>query len=412
MKFTKQSIEKIALPKKGKRLIVWDAELKGFGMRITPSGKMYIAQARVKGKSRRVSIGKHGILTLQEARKKAQKELSRMIEGKDPVVEKKTQEAYSRTLRELTEKYIQDHKDLKSSSKADIEKHLKGSFAKWADKPASAITRDAVMRRFQELTGRSPAQANQAFRILRAIFNYARAAYRDERVYIENPVHVLSEAKIWNRVKARSGRIPTDKIGKAWNMLQGLRDAPEQTTISRSLADVVSFLLLTGARWNEAAQLTWDHVNLEEAWWYLPDPKNRNPVKFPLSDIAKSILEERPRDGQYVFPARSKDGYVSDPRGIMSKISEIAGVHLSAHDLRRTFRAIAGECQIELWKCKLLMNHKMSQDVTINAYTETNDLRYLVPEINLVAEWITQQKAVAVSDKVLPFKAMNERGKT
>jgi integrase len=408
MKFTKANIESLKLPKAGRRVILWDSELPGFGMRITPSGKMYIAQARVNGKSRRVSIGRHGVLTLQQARKEAQKELSSMLGGKDPVVEKKTIEAYGKTLRAITKEYLRDRRDLKPSYVADIEKHLAGAFAPWADRPAVEITREKVAIRFRELTERSLAQANQAFRVLRAILNYARAAYRpdDKPIIVENPVSILSDMKVWNRVKPRSGRIPTDKIGAAWNVLQALREAPEQTTIGRALADVVCFLILTGARWNEAAQLTWDRVNLEENWWYLPDPKNRNPVKFPLSDIAKEILEARPRESQHVFPARSKDGCVSDPRGVFEKVSQIAGAHLTAHDMRRTFRAIAGECAIELWRTKLLMNHKMSGDITISAYTETSDLRYLTPEINLIAQWIAQQGLIAASDKVVPLRGV------
>ena len=405
MKLTKKVVDELQHPEKGQK-IIWDSDLKGFGVRLTPGSKVYIVQARVKGGvERRVKLGKHGSVTLQEARKKAQKELAKMNEGIDPIVEKKTAEAYSKTLREITDDYLKDHRDLKPSYIADIEKHLSGAFSPWANRPAVEITRDKVAKRFRELSERSAAQANQAFRILRAVLNYARAAYRpdDKPMIVENPVSILSDMKVWNRVKARSGRIPTDKIGAVWNALQELRANPFNTTVARTLADVTAFLLLTGARWNEAAGLTWDRVSIEESWWYLPDPKNRNPVKFPLSDIAKEIIETRPQINEYVFPARSGDGHVTDPRGPMDKVSAAAGARVTAHDLRRTFRAIAGECQIELWKCKLLMNHKMSQDVTINAYTETNDLRYLAPEANKIAEWIAYQGMIAASDKVVPF---------
>lgn len=405
MKFTKANIEKLELPGSGQRVIIWDPDFPGFGLRVTPSGKMYIVQSRVKGISRRVSLGKHGVITLQQARKKAQGELAKMNEGIDPIVEKKTVEAYSKTLQEIIEEYIRARRDLKPSYIADIEKHLSGSFEDWAIRPAVEITRDKVAERFRELTERSAAQANQAFRILRAVLNYARAAYRpnDKPIIVENPVSILSDMKVWNKVKARSGRIPTDKIGAAWNAIQELRANPFNTIVARTLADVTAFLLLTGARWNEAAGLTWDRVNLEEGWWYLPDPKNRNPVKFPLSEITKEIIEGRPQINEYIFPARSGKGRVKDPRGPMDKISAVAGVRVTAHDMRRTFRAIAGECGLELWKAKLLMNHRLNQDVTIGHYTETNDLRYLAPEINKIAEWVAHQGGIAASDKVVPF---------
>ncbi len=411
MKLTKKIIEDSNLPSKGQSFL-WDSELRGFGVRLTPTGRTYIAQSRVNGKSRRVSLGRHGVITTQQARKKAKNELSAMADGVDPVVEKKRTEAYSMTLREITKSYLKDRRDLKESSRADILKHLNKAFSPWADKPASEITRDKVATLFRELTERGPAQANQAFRVLRAILNYARAAYRPngEPILIENPVQILSDAKLWNRVRPRSSRIPTENVGTAWNVLQGLRESPGETIITHTLADAVSFLLLSGARWSEMSSLTWDRVNVNERWWSIPDPKNRVPVTFPLSGQACVILAGRQNSSKYVFPARSGSGHIHDARGIFEKISESVGTRVTAHDMRRTFRAIANECQLELWKAKLLMNHKLSGDVTISHYTETQDLRYLETEINQIAHWIVRKSAIAKSSKVVPFPAKANEG--
>ncbi|MBE9572347.1 MAG: tyrosine-type recombinase/integrase [Proteobacteria bacterium] len=416
MKLTKGIVEGAILPEKGQRFL-WDSETRGFGIRLTPSGRMYIVQGRVNGATRRVSLGRLGLLTLQQARKKAKRELSAMLEGIDPAMEKKRIEAYGLTLKEITEEYLRDRRDMKSSSRSDILKHLNRAFSQWADRPAIEITRDKVIALFRELTERGPAQANQAFRNLRAILNYARAAYRlddDKPLLIENPVSVLSDTKMWNKIRARSGRIPTDKIGIGWNILQSLRESPGETIISHTLADALLFLLLTGARWSEMAALTWDRINLDEGWWFIPDPKNRNPVTFPLSRVAVDILTERPRSQYvFVFPARSGGGHIQEARGHFKKISDAVGIQISGHDLRRTFRAIAGEVQLELWKTKLLMNHRLNQDVTIGHYTETEDLRYLRPEIDKISDWIVRQGFIAKSDKVVPFprKAMKKGGK-
>lgn len=413
MKLTKSMVENSILPEKGQAFL-WDSEVRGFGVRLTPSSRTYIVQGRVGGVERRVSLGRHGVLTVQEARNKARSALSGMGNGVDPVAEKKRSEAYALTLNELSEKYIKARRDLKPSSIADIRKHLQKSFASWADRPAVEITRDKVATRFRELSERSHAQANQAFRILRALLNYARAAYRpgDEPMIVENPVRIISDAKLWNRIPARSGRIPNDKIGIAWNTLQDLRNAPDITVIGETLVDIISFLLLTGARWSEAATLTWEQVDLDNKSWHLPDPKNRTPITFPLSDVAVEILSARKpkRAVGYVFPARSGDGHATQAAGPLEKLSAAVGIRVSPHDLRRTFRAVAGECGIEFWKTKLLMGHKLSGDVTITHYTETSDLRYLAPEINRIAAWITRQGAIAETDNVIPIRAKRKSG--
>jgi hypothetical protein len=74
---------------------------------------------------------------------------------------------------------------------------------------------------------------------------------------------------------------------------------------------------------------------------------------------------------------------------------------------------VSGECGVEFWKAKLLMGHKISGDVTISHYTETSDLRYLAPESNAIANWITRQGTIAATDNVIqmPSKA-NAGGKS
>lgn len=413
MKLTKKIIDALPFPDpgQGKARFVWDDDVKGFGVRLTANKKTFIVQGRVRGTGadRRLSLGEYGVLTVDEARRRAKKELAAMLAGTDPAHEKKRTEAQAVTLKKLAERYIEARRDLKPSSRADIEKHLEKSFSAWADKPFIAITRDKVATLFSELSDRSPAQANQAFRILRALLNYARASYRhgETPVLPENPVGILSDAKLWNRIHARSGRIPTGKIGAAWNVVRQMRNEPDQTVIGETLADTVSFLLLTGARWSEGASLTWDQVNLEEETWHLPDPKNRIPLTFPLPHAAVEILQARPRKSAYVFPARSGDGHVREARGVLEKVSSAVGVHISPHDLRRTFRAVAGDCGVEFWKTKLLMGHKISGDVTITHYTETSDLRYLTAESNRISDWIVRQGVIAASGNVIqmPVKA-------
>lgn len=402
MKLTKTSVEKLPLPDSG-QMLIWDDHAKGFGLRLTPGGKTYIIQGRVNGKTRRVSLGRHGIITTEQARKKALQALAALGDGKDPITEKKKHQALSITLREVATAYIADRRDLKPASIENINRHLTTTFRSWADKPAASITRDKVATRFRQKTDESPAQANQAFRVLRALLNYTRATYRpgDRPILPENPVTILSDAKLWNTVAPRKRSIPIEKIGETWNLLQELRESLAQTTINRTAADCVAFLLLTGTRWSEAATLKWELVDLEEGYFRLPDPKNRNPVTLPIARPLLFILKARPRINEFVFPGRSKAGHLIDIRDTFAKITPAIGYKVSPHDLRRSFRAIAGACGVEYWKTKLLMNHKPGNDVTIKHYTETSDLRYLAQDAEKIATWVTRQAANAAAGNVV-----------
>jgi integrase len=157
------------------------------------------------------------------------------------------------------------------------------------------------------------------------------------------------------------------------------------------------FLLLTGARIGEASALTWDRVNLDEAWWHLPDPKNRNPVWLPLSSQAVELLKTRQRvkGSKFVFTSWGKAGHIRDPRDTMKNLSEVAGLHLSPHDLRRTFTTIGiANCGIDLFKVELLTNH-VPKTVTERHYLETSRLQYLLPQAQQIADWIEAQAVVA-----------------
>lgn len=395
-KLTKNFVDALDLPEAG-QVFVWDDDLKGFGIRLTPTTKSYIVQRRVDGKTRRVTIGQHGPWKPAQARDAARGKLFSMSKGIDPSIEKKRKKALSVSLEAISEAYIKDRKKLKSSTVAEIRKHINGIFSDWKDKPAGSITREMALQRFREATERSPAQANQAFRILRALLNYAAAAYREgeKTILSSNPVQAISDSKLWNQIDARKSRIPTDKIGHVWNLIRTTRAVPA-TAGARTAADIVAFLLLTGARWSEAATLTWDRVNVSDGWWFLPDTttKNKNPVTFPLSKQALEIIESRPHENDFVFNTHSKTGHIQDARGMLRNVTKITGCRIRPHDLRRTFRAVAGECGIELYKTKLLMNHKLNQDVTIHSYTETSDLRYLSAEVQKIADWITEQAKI------------------
>lgn len=212
---------------------------------------------------------------------------------------------------------------------------------------------------------------------------------------VHNPVSSLKDDKV--KLKARTARILDHKVGAVWLALQGWRaQAYNRETLS------VRFLLLTGLRISEASSLRWDQVNLDEAYFHLPNPKNSNPVSMPLSTQAVALLTARPRvaNNEFVFPSWGADGHIKCPRDIMKKVSGVAGGHLTPHDMRRTFTNVAlRSCRIEKFRTDLLTNH-ITRDVTAEHYFDTTNLQWLAPEAQKIGDFLDRQAVIAASANV------------
>ncbi|EPZ4791647.1 DUF4102 domain-containing protein [Pseudomonas aeruginosa] len=413
-KLTKTFIDKVQPPAEGYAMH-WDDSLKGYGLRVTAAGKrVFVAQGRVLGKAVCFTIGPFGEWTEFEAREKARKVLQGMREGIDPRDVKKADEATRVTLRQVADAYMGRPGKLKDSSKSEIERHVTTTFEAWQHKPITGITEDDCRKRYNEiltkgLRGKAPApgQAVQAFSVLRALINFAGRRYKradGTPLILHNPVAVLKDD--WVTLPERKTRIPESKIGPVWSALQQWRDQAYNRDTLASI-DLVIFLVLTGARIGEAAALTWDRINLDEGWWHLPDPKNRNPVWLPLSTQAVQLLTTRQRveGSPFVFSSWGKAGHIKDPRDTMKKVSEVAGTKITPHDLRRTFTTFGvANCGVDLHKIELLTNH-VPRGVTAKHYLETSHLQYLKPEVQRIADWIEQQAAKANGANVVPLRA-------
>jgi integrase len=410
VRLTKAFIDRVAVPTEG-YVIRWDATVKGYGLRVSSEGKKtFIVLGRVQGKLIQFTIGAYGTYTEDAARKRAQKVLQDMREGIDPRDAKKHDEAVKVTLADVSRAYVARPGKLKPSTIATIERHVRTTFASMAEKPIASITEDQCKKLYRKmLTGGlhgkkgAPGQANQGFAVLGALINYASRQYKrsdGSPIVVLNPVAVLKDDRV--RLKARTTRIPDNKVGAVWNMLNKLRDDSHNRETIASI-DLVSWLLMTGCRLSEGNSLKWEQVNLDERQWHLPDPKNSHEVFLPLSTQAVALLKRRRAEtnGDFVFPSWSKAGHIMDPRDVMKKVSEAAGVRLTNHDLRRTMTNISLRCcRIEKFRTDLLTNH-MTRDVTAEHYFDTTNLQWLEPEVQKIADWIELEATKASGANVV-----------
>lgn len=180
-KLTKGYVDRIRPVSKDK--FHWDTDIKGFGLRMTPTGKLtFIVQGRIGGTEAavRLTIGAYGVFTVDQARDVAREHLRSMRLGVDPRAAKKADAAQKVTLQEVCDAYVARPGKLKPSSREAIQRHILTTFEKWKDKPIAGITDDDCRKRYRDILtkglrgkGPAPGQANQAFSVLSALINYA-----------------------------------------------------------------------------------------------------------------------------------------------------------------------------------------------------------------------------------------------
>lgn len=432
MKLTKTNIDRVRKPGTGTVIYV-DTETKGFGLRVTASGAAsFIVQGTVAGQNKeaRITIGSYGAWTVDDARRRAEQYKHQFEDGIDPRDVKRQDEAMRVSLMDVCTAYVTRPGKLKASTAAEYKRHVEKVFAGWKDKPIASITRDMVQERHREivengLEGKkaAPASANAAFVTLRILINFAMDEYRrpdGEPLIAHNPVGALKHH--WAPTGDRTERyIEKRKVGEVWNKLQDERAEPRSRDALAGI-DLTIFLLLTGARRDEAAALTWDRVyiddhNPSDCRWHLTERKRGAPIWLPLSSQAVALLKLRmpkpkvndddPEPSKFVFPSWGKTGRIMDARGAMETVSEVAGKHLSLHDLRRTFSNIAmRECRIGKFETDMLTGHKPAQeDVTARNYLDLTNLTWLHKEAQQIGDWIEQQAAVAAAKNVVPLHA-------
>jgi integrase len=423
VKLTKTFIDKVDAPAEG-YVIHWDDKLSGYGLRVTANGvRSFVAQGRVNGKAVITTVGRYGLFTEDAARKKAQNVLLDMRDGISPREVKKADAAMKVSLQDVLEAYVGRPGKMKDSTAREYRRHVEKTFSKWAALPIASITRDMVKERHAALVkggleGKkaAPASANAAFVTLRILIRFATDEYRQADgtpLIRDNPVDALKHH--WAKLGTRTERyIDKRKIGAVWNKLHEMRGEVQGYEALASV-DLTIFGLLTGARRDEMATLTWDRVNIDDhdpsnCWWHLEDRKRGDPIWLPLSSQAVALLQSRPRltledgtESKWVFPSWGKTGRIQDARAPMEAVSEIAGKHLSLHDLRRSFTNYAmRECLIEKFRTDLLTGHKpASDDVTSRSYLDLARLDWLTPEVQKVGDWIEQQAVIAASKNVV-----------
>ncbi|KZX81812.1 hypothetical protein A3715_18825, partial [Oleiphilus sp. HI0009] len=379
------------------RTYYYDSALPGLVLSITKNGvKSYIAYRKVKGKPVRVTLGRHPDLTVEQARKKAQKAIAEMVDGVNPIHKARAEQKSKLTLREVYADYLKYRgSKLKASTIAQYENALDKHFVDWADSPMVEITRDKVSERHLQISKKSPSAANKVMKILGALFNFANGQYEKgngESMFSDNPVKRLSHTRTWNKDVVRENKIETSDM-KDW--FAAMRALTESSFYGQRAAGFYfQLVLLHGVRRREMAKLKIEDINFKQKTFTIQETKSGRPLTLPLTDHARDLFKgqiKRRKKG-YVFASeRSKHGYIDSFNYLMDKVIEETGIQFTYHDLRRTFTTVAESLDISQYALKSLVNHSTSGDITA---------RYVIADVERLREPLEKIQAFML-DKAL-----------
>jgi len=377
-RLTKRHVDSLPAPGSG-QVFVRDTELKGFALRITSNGvKSFIVEKRINGKVRRITLARYPVLTVEQARIEAQKQLGKIATGQDPIKERHEARIKGITLHEVFKSFRQARRHLKSKTIYDYQRVMDVGLADWQSKPLGEITKDMVGQRHHKLsTERGHAYADLTMRTLRAVINFALAHYEDSAgnpVLRENPVIRLTRTRAWHPPKRRQTVIKAHQLA-AWHKAVMRLRKEKPTRLADTIADYLLVLLFTGLRRSEAANLKWSDIDLKDRTLVIRDTKNREPLTLPISSFLHDLLTARQEaaanipaedvtTSEYVFPGEGQPGPLVEPRAGVLWVAQQSEVSFVLHDLRRTFITVAEGLDIPMYAIKRLVNHKMSNDVT------------------------------------------------
>jgi integrase len=407
-RLTKRLIDAATSDPSGVEIFLWDGEVKGFGVRLKPSGtKSFILKYRIADKTRRYTISKVGSpYTVEQARQIAADTLRDIRAGRDPMQAKAANRG-ALTLSDLAAAYLEEGPAEKPNKKASswatdksiVERHIRPLLG---SRIAAAITK-ADIERFQANVAAGKTAADIKTR------KQGRAIVRGGK-----PVAARSLAVLGAMLQFGVGRgIVQTNAARGVKLLRGERKerflsevevarladalaAMEAEGLNSRAAAAIRLLLLTGCRRDEILNLRWKDVDFERQCLRLPDSKTGAKI-VPLAAAALELLAGLPREVEWVLPGKAvrssatpkKTSRRPTGRPQPAELGRYKGLPkawqrvraranlpgLRLHDLRHSFASFAVADGATLFMVGKVLGHKQTRTTEIYAHLADDPVR-------------------------------------
>lgn len=372
-KLTKRTVD--ALKPRIENYFAWDDELRGFGVRVLPKGaKTFVVQYRAAGRSRRVKIGRYGLLTADEARARAKTLLGDVADGQNPA-DAISDHRKSPTVREVCERFMRNHVDvrLKPSTRYDYRKIVnKIVIPALGTRKIVDVTR-ADIADLHHSNRQAPCRANRILCLLSKMFNLAEVweLRRDG----SNPCRHVAKYPEKRRERFLS-EVELIRLGKV------LATSEASGTEAPQVVAAFRLLVLTGCRLREIQYLRWDYITPTHI--ALPDSKT-GARKVPLPPAALDVLRTMPRvpGNPYVVvgdvPGEAFTDLEKPWRRIREK-ADLPGVRI--HDLRHTYASNAVMSGLSIPLLGKILGHTQIQTTMRYAHIADEPVREAADKVS------------------------------
>ncbi|MBL1255965.1 site-specific integrase [Methylocystis sp. Sn-Cys] len=349
------------------RYIVWDTELKGFGLRVEPSGtKSFLVRYRSNGRKRFLSVGRYGPLTPDVARGLARGLLASVDCGQDPA-ETRLKNRQAINVRDLAARFLEDHVDAKR--KGSTASHYRSAIVLYllptlGARKAYDLTRTDLARLHLSMK-HIPYRANHVLAVVASMYSFgAKHGIVPDGV---SPALGIERYPEPRRERFLSSN-ELARLGEAFRHL-------EVEGRHGSGIAALRLLLFSGARLREILHLRWENVDLERGMLFLPDSKTGRKT-IVLGAPAITILASLNREGTYVIPGKNFDQPRTDLKKPWAAAIKLADLpNLRIHDLRHSFASVGAGAGLGLPIVGKLLGHSQAATTERYAHLDAGPVR-------------------------------------